>query len=362
MREWTARLETPSALAQAERDAWEIFRSEDSALDSPYFSLDFAECCEQARNDTRILVMRQGGAVRGFLPLQAGRFGYTRPLAGPLGDVHGVIAEPGCRIDLQACLAAARIPVFEFHSALAMQAAFQPLVHAREGGWMMDLRGGYEAWLDSRRAVSSKIVRNIRSKYRKLETLEGEAVFTMEDRAPDVLPAMLGWKREQYARTGVFDVFSVRWTRRLMEAVLARRGPGLNGVASSLRVNGELAAVHVGMRSERSVQYWFPAYSPAHAHVSPGLLLLVETARWAAQLGCTTIELGKGDYAFKKDLASYQVALGSGYWAAPCALGMARRAGDVLASRAETAPLGRAAHWPAKALRKLDRIAGFHAA
>ena len=75
-------LEKPSTLSSAERAAWRAFAAENPALASPYFTLDFAECCEEARNDTRVIVVRRGGRIEAFLPLQAGKFGYARPLAG----------------------------------------------------------------------------------------------------------------------------------------------------------------------------------------------------------------------------------------------------------------------------------------
>ena len=149
---------------------------------------------------------------------------------------------------------------------------------------------------------------------------------------------------------------------RLLEAVLRRRSDDFYGVCSTLNVRGEIAAVHVGMASEQSCQFWFPAYNKDYAACSPGLVLLVETARWSEAAGFGTIELGKGDFAFKKDLSSYQVGLASGYYASPSALGLARRAGEALAHTAQGAPIGRFSDWPGKALRKLDRIAGFHAA
>lgn len=355
-------LKRPSELSDAERGAWRALVAADPALTSPYFALEFAECCEEARNDTWIMVMRRQGAIRAFLPLQAGRFGYTRPLAGPLGDMHGLIAEPGVEIDLAACLKAAGLPVFQFHSALASQAAFRPLTHEREGGWMVDTSEGFEGWKEQRRKAQPKAVRNINTRYRRLEEAEGGYRVDMVDMRPEAFDAMVAWKRGQYACTQVFDVFSVAWTHKLMQAVLRRQSEGFYGICSTLSVGGRIAAVHVGMASERSCQFWFPAYNPDFAALSPGLLLLAETIRWSETKGFQTIELGKGDFAFKKDLSTYQVGLAAGYYASPSALGIARRAGEALVRSAETAPIGPLAHWPGKAMRKLDRLAGFHAA
>ena len=355
-------LKKPSELAHDEREAWAEFVASDPALASPYFAPEFAECCEEARPDTRVVVVREQGIPVGFLPLHTGRFGFARPLAGPLGDVHGVIGEPGRPVDLAAWLKAARIPVFLFHGALASQPAFRPFTCGRGGGWIIDVSEGYDAWHEGRRQISSKITRNIRTRFRRLEEAEGGHRFVMEDERPEAMAQMIAWKSEQYCETGVFDVFSVGWTRRLLDAVLRRRSERFRGVCSTLEIGGKFAAVHVGMASDRLVQYWFPAYDRDLGAISPGLVLMVESARRAAGHGQQGVDLGPGEFAFKKDLASYQVGLAGGYCAtAPLADALRRTAFD-LSDWAHPERTGTVARLSGKALRKLDRLAGFYAA
>lgn len=355
-------LKKPSELAADERAAWAEFVADDPALASPYFALEFAECCEEARSDTRVVAVRERGVPVGFLPLQTGRFGFARPLAGPLGDVHGVIGEPGRPVDLEAWLGAARVPLLLFHAALASQSAFRPFTHGRGGGWIIDVTDGFEAWQESRRQINSKIVRNIRTRFRRLEEAEGGYRFVMDDDRPEAMAQMLAWKSEQYRQTGVFDVFSVGWTRRLLDAVLRRRGERFRGVCSSLEIDGRFAAVHVGMASDRLVQYWFPAYDRDLGAISPGLVLMVESTRRAAEDGLQGVDLGPGDFAFKKDLASYQVGLAGGYCATAPVAGALRRTACDLSDWAHPERTGSVARVAGKALRKLDRLAGFYAA
>jgi CelD/BcsL family acetyltransferase involved in cellulose biosynthesis len=355
-------LKRPSQLAADERAAWAEFVADDPALASPYFALEFAECCEEARPDTRVIAVRERGIPVGFLPLQAGRVGFARPLAGPLGDVHGVIGEPGRAVDLAGWLKAARIPVLLFHSALARQAAFRPFTRRREGGWIVDISEGFDAWHENRRQINSKITRNIRSRFRRLEDAEGGHRFIMQDERPRAFAQMLAWKREQYCDTGVFDVFSVRWTRRLLEAVLRRRGDRFRGVCSTLEIGGRIAAVHVGMASDRILQYWFPAYDRGLGAISPGLVLMVESFRRAARDGLGGVDLGPGAFAFKKDLASWQVGLAGGYCATAPLAGALRGAACGLSDWAHPERTGAVARVSGKAFRKLDRLTGFYAA
>lgn len=357
----TAELKRPSALSSAERGAWADFTAHNPDLASPYFQLGFAECCEAARSDTRVIVARQGGEVVGFLPLQTGKVGYARPLAGPLGDVHGVVCAPGAAPDVGNWLSAAGVPLFEFHSALALQSCWQAGEAWRDGSWIIDMADGFDAFEETRASAEAKAFRNIRARRRKLDEDFGEAEFRMDDRRPEVLQTLIDWKRAQYRRTGVFDVFSVRWTRDLLATILRREESPFRGVISSLTIDGQLAAIHVGMASETRCHYWFPAYDPDFNKVSPGLLLLLETARHAARCGQTSVELGPGDYDFKRNLGSYQIPLSAGCIVTRSPAAALRHAARAMAGAAERAPLGPARDIPRRILRRADKLSAFYA-
>ena len=341
----------PSELSPAEKQAWRAFVAADEALASPYFAFEFAECCEEARDDTRVLVIRKAGQIIGFLPLHTGKLGYARPLAGPMGDVQGLILEPGVDIDLRAVLRRAGLPLFAFHSALASQKVFHDNADEFRGSWMIDLSEGFDAWEERRGQVVPKAMRTLRSRRRKLDELEGGHRYVMEDSNPEVFDRMLEWKRQQYDSTHVFNVFSVDWTRDLLKAVLRRKGEFFSGSCSS----------HIGMESDRLSHYWFPAYHADYARLSAGVLLLTEAARAAAAKGHLAVELGPGDFQFKRDLSSFQVGLASGCIAHKSLLCATRDAGQALTRAAESSPLGPIRHWPGKLMRKIDRLSGFYA-
>lgn len=357
----TAELKKPSELNSAEREAWIAFTDANEDLASPYFRIEFAECCEEVRSDTRVLVVRKSGQVRGFLPLQLGRFGYARPLSGPLADVHGFICAPGEDVDAHAWLTAGGVPLFEFHSAIGLQAGWGDAGQLLDGSWIIDVRNGYDAFESDRTAVEPKAFRNIRSRRRKLEEWEGGHDFTLDDQRPEMLAKMIEWKREQYHRTKVFDVFSIRWTRDLMAALMRRRSDRFRGICSTLEINGEVAAVHAGMASEKRTHYWFPAYDPAFNKVSPGLLLLLEVVRDSAERGLSSVELGPGDYDFKRHLGSWQVPLFQGCVMTRSAPALLRSAANALADGFERLPVRGLSSLPRRALRKADKLAAFYA-
>ncbi|KAA5804706.1 GNAT family N-acetyltransferase [Alkalicaulis satelles] len=346
-------------LTAAEREAWRAFTAGGRDLASPYFTLGFLDAAASARRDVRVLVIRRGGSVTGFLPLHAGFMGHARPLGGPLGDHHGLIAEPGSDIALSDVLKAGGVGLFSFFGALGGQGAFAPHALARDGSWVMDLSEGFEAYADARAAVEPKAFRNLRARRRKLESAEGGFEFRIDDRREDVFAAALAWKSAQYRRTGVFDAFSVRWTRDLLKAL--RHQDDCRLLVSSLEIGGKLAAAHVGMRSAQVLHYWFPVYDPEFSAVGPGLSLLLEIASAMPGEGVREIHLGPGDFMFKQHLGSWQFALLSGFagQGAPLAV---QRAARALELRAERLPLGPVSRLPGKAFRRIDVMAGFHAA
>ncbi|WP_300526851.1 GNAT family N-acetyltransferase [Maricaulis sp.] len=360
MTQGDTKLIRPSELTSAERQAWQDFVAADARLASPYFAPDFAECCEEARSDTRVAVYRRHGAIKAFLPMQTGRFGFARPIGGPLGDVHGVIAEPGADIQPSLLLEQAGIALFEFKSALAEQPGFARAARSRDGSWMVDTRAGFDAWRDNRRSVVPKLIKNLDMRRRRLERFEAGHTLRLSDARPEAFATLVDWKSAQYRRTGVFDAFRVGWTQRLLAAVLKRQTPRFSGILSTLSVDGRLAALHLGMVSDRMAHFWFPAYHADFSRISPGLLLLEEFIRMAADLGLEAVELGPGDYGFKQELASYQRGLASGFLApSPSRTWVHNRLDNWVErlDRIEAQP----ARWPGKALRRLDEMAGFYA-
>ncbi|CAK9019698.1 4-beta-D-xylan xylohydrolase) (Xylan 1, partial [Durusdinium trenchii] len=361
MHRLTAELKRPSELTQAEREAWTCFTDQNAALASPYFRREFAECCEEVRSDTRVIVARRNGAVQGFLPLQLGKIGYARPLAGPLGDVHGLIVPPDAADDPRDYLHAVGVPLFEFHSATGVRQGWRTHGECRDGAWICDVSDGFEAYLENRRKLSRSAIRNYQSRYRRLEAEAGGFEFRLDDKTPENLDRMIAMKRSQYRETRVFDVFSVGWTRALMAALMRRKSDRFEGLCSTLSVNGEVIAIHVGMASEAMTHYWFPAYDPAFSRVSPGILLLMELIRAAAEAGRSGVDLGPGNYRYKGEMGCYQMPLWSGCVMTTSAPAMLREAADTLAGGIERLPLGQIGTLPRRALRKADKLAAFYA-
>ncbi len=355
-----AKIDRIDQLSEREKQYWQGFRRENPVLASPYFSYEFAALMARARNDTRVLTLSQNGTLAGFLPFHLSRTGVSRPLGGPLGDHHGLITTTP-ELDLQTAWKQAGLGVLVYHGALASQGGFAANAETRQSSWVVNMEAGFDAYWEGRRQAEAKSMRNIRARDRKLQAASSDIVYRVEDNRAEALDSLLQIKRAQYAQTRATDVFKGRWARTLIHDLMGVREAGLAGVLSTLEIDGRLAAAHFGMRSQSVLHYWFPVYDPAFSQFSPGLLLFRELARELSMTGITRIDLGPGDFDFKHRLSNDAFDITGGRIASASLSSAALALGNGIDRFAQSLPLGRASHWPGKALRRLDSVVAVRA-
>ena len=345
-----------SALSASHRDTWRAFQSANSALASPYFAIEFADFVSRAGLEPRVAVISRAGRICGFLPFHSSWLGRARPVGGPLGDHHGLICEDN-ELPISDALAATSLGLFDFTGVPAVQSGFSPFASATQTSWVIDLSEGYARYLDHRTQAAAKAMRNIRARRRKMDNHAGDVRFRLDDRRERVLEAAISAKRAQYRRTRALDVFSAPWGRALIRELFnADRSP-VRGQLSSLEIDGQLAAVHFGMRSQTVLHYWFPVFWPEHSKFGPGLALLMEMAEHLPDEGITEIHLGSGDQDFKSNLANASFPVLLGQWSRPSIQAGAAALIRTIDQTARALPLGRASNWPGKAFRRLDAMA-----
>jgi CelD/BcsL family acetyltransferase involved in cellulose biosynthesis len=347
------------ALTSAQCEAWRAFQAQNQALASPYFSLEFAQAVADVRQDTAALVITQNGTLRGFLPLHLSRTGVARPLGGPLGDHHGVISDDN-QLNPLAALKSAGLKALSFEGALADQTGLATQMSETQPSWAVDLSAGYEAWLADRQRADAKAMRNIRARRRKLEDTASELVVRVDDRREAVFDALFELKREQYRRTRAVDVFVAPWARHLVKDMFHTQTPEFGGLLSTLEIDGQMAAAHFGIRSQHVLHYWFPVFDHQFAKFGPGLHLFMEIAQQLESEGIQQIHLGPGAMDFKKRLANTSFEIGRGQWAQPSLTAAMLNMGQRVDQWAKGLPLGPAALWPGKALRRLDTLAAVY--
>ena len=155
-----------------------------------------------------------------------------------------------------------------------------------------------------------------------------------------MLTRTIEWKRDQYRRTHILDLFTPDWTRRLMhrlhqlpdqaasiarpsnqpalaacspnQTALAASAPSeakpaaasrqhdARGVLSALRAGDRVVAAHYGLLDGDLLHYWFPCYDPELAVYSPGTGLFTEIVRASSGHGILCIDMGYVEQPYKR--------------------------------------------------------------
>ncbi len=281
-------------LSDALLTRWRELQEAHEALASPYFCPEFTHAVGRVRDDVFVAVIEDGGQVVGFFPFQRGRMGVGTPVGGRLCDFQGVIGAVDLPLDATALLRACGLSSFDFSHLVAAQRVFATHHSEVQDSHYMDLTGGFDAYQERLRIQRSKLMKEVRQKRRKIEEL-GAVRFVPHCDDVSVLHTLQAWKSSQYQTSGLVDVFSFAWTKRLLEEIHSIQTPTFSGMLSALYLNDQLIAAHMGMRSGRVWNWWFPRHDPEFHKLSPGILLRMYAAESAADFGVTRMDLGAGD-------------------------------------------------------------------
>jgi CelD/BcsL family acetyltransferase involved in cellulose biosynthesis len=354
-------LVAPSELDSSLSDAWRAIQVANDRFSSPYFDPEFTRLVAEVRNDVGVVIIENEQRIVGFFPHQRTGFGLGKPVAGPLSDYHGVICTADGEWALDGLLRSARLSAFDFNHLVQDDAErFLPHVRYATESPQLDLSAGYPSYVKARRGETDYIAeteRLARKCSREFEDLR----FTLNDSDPRVLERLFEWKSEQYRRSGILDAFGVQWTRELVCRVSGTCSRNFAGVASSLRVGEQIVAIHVGMRSRNVMHWWFPAYDQKFAKYRVGMISLLRLAEGVADLGIQTLDLGKGDERYKKQLMTNSSPIFEGFVELPSALATVRnlrRKAEEMVARGGI--MGSILSPPVRAIRRVERIRRFH--
>lgn len=289
-----------SELGVPEQDAWRGFTAGDPALAHPYFDLRYALIAGEFAPQAFVAVVHRGGSVHGFLPFQR-RGGALQPLGAPLTDYHGVIAAPGAGIDLERLVDRLGGRLFRFNGLTSAEP--DPRWIGRPS-MIADLSGGWEAWLEGRRAARPGVFKNLRRAERALTRDLGPIRFTLGEAEPEVLDHILKRKREQLARTGWPDIFACGWTEALLRRLLERPDADFGARLAVLRAGDRVVSAEIGLHGlghdGAGVRHlWFPVYEPDLGRYAPGMLMTLKTLEACAATGVTRVDFGAGAESYK---------------------------------------------------------------
>jgi CelD/BcsL family acetyltransferase involved in cellulose biosynthesis len=339
--------------------AWRALQRAGRGWDSPFLSPCWARSVEHAKGgrNVRIAMLSEAGEPRAFLAAQTGRL-TALAAGGAMSDYEGLVGDPGPRFDVTKLVRALGVARYDFSHVPAEQSAFVSYARGGSVSWVVDLPEGYAAYAARRRADGVSALKEIDRKRRKVERDIGETVFTAKSASRADFERLIELKRGQYRATGQTDVFGAGWTRKLLEDLFALDLPGFGGALFTLHIAGRLAAVQLHLMGETTIHTWMVAHEDEFERYSPGLLLFQDILKWMDDQPYDRLDLGYGDYRFKRELANLQRPLMHGFVGVPSATSFFREAAYGVRRAAEALPLGPVSALPGKAMRRIDLIRG----
>ncbi|MBD0838073.1 MULTISPECIES: GNAT family N-acetyltransferase [unclassified Streptomyces] len=330
----------PGELTATDRTAWTAMQSKahlhgSPELANPFLSPEFALAVGRCRRGVRIAVVREDGEPAAFFPYQRSAAGVGRAIGLGVSDAQGLVHRPGFDWDARELLRACGLAVWEFDHLVEGQAPFAERATGTFPSPVMDIDQGYEAYLGRLRERSPKFTRTTLAKDRKLGRDHEGVRYVHDERDPAALRVLMEWKSAQYRRTGRSDRFAQDWITRLVEQLFHTRSESFAGILSVLYADGRPVAAHFGLRSERVLACWFPAYDPAFSKYSPGLVLHLRMAEAAAADGIAYLDLGRGQKEYKDSLKTRELSVSEGWVTRrhPVAVGHRARRAPVRALR-----------------------------
>jgi CelD/BcsL family acetyltransferase involved in cellulose biosynthesis len=321
----------PSELGASEIAAWRAMQDAQPHLANPFLSPEFTLAMGEVSPQARVAVLDDGQPA-GFLAFELHSRGVASAIGAWVSLGQGLVHRPGLEITGEALMRGAKLDVYEFGTLVPKQPWFQPYETLSQESVIVDVSGGFQAYLDG---LSKQFVNNTFRKERKLGREVGEVSFDFDVRDEAIFRQLIEWKSGQYRSMGRPDRFAKRWVRELAERLYAIDTPSFGAPLSVLYVGGKPVAGHFGPRSATVMVDWFPAYDPEYSRYSPGLIMHLRTAEGAAQRGIHSFDLSVGTGSqYKNSLRSHGVPVGEGI--------VRRRTAGAAVHWARTQPIRRA--------------------
>jgi CelD/BcsL family acetyltransferase involved in cellulose biosynthesis len=302
----------PSELGPGEIAAWHSMQRQTASLASPFFCPEFTVAVGRLRPDARVAVLHDGPELAGFFPFERRKLGVGVPIGFGLNNCQGVIHAPGAEWDPRALLRACRLSIWHFNNLTEGQEPFGRFAATAVPAPVIDLADGFEKYWEKLRAKSHKFCRELGRKERRLEREAGQIRFVHDSRDMAELRVLIGWKSEQFRRTGALDIFTRPWIISLIDQFFSIRNEHFGMLLSVLKAGDTPVAAGLSLRSGELLGGWLCAYDLRFAKQSPGLLQHLRAAKEAAALGIRLIEMGTGQQEYKQTLKTHDLFVGEG--------------------------------------------------
>ncbi|MEU0407429.1 GNAT family N-acetyltransferase [Streptomyces griseorubiginosus] len=308
----------PDELTTADRTAWttlqsQVRRREWPHMANPFLSPEFTLAVGNCRRGVRVAVVREpDGEPVAFFPYQRFPAGVGRAIGIGLSDCQGLVHRPGFQWYADELLSACGLALWEFDHLATGQYPFEQSATGSFPSPVIDVAEGWDAYLAQLRTKSPNLIRTTLAKERKLERQHSDVRYVHDERDPAALRTLMEWKSAQYRRTGLHDRFARPWITQLVQQLFHTRSEPFAGILSVLYADGRPVSAHFGLRTERVLAWWFPAYDPAFSKYSPGLILLMHLAEASARDGIAYLDLGRGESRYKDSFKTGELSVSEG--------------------------------------------------
>jgi CelD/BcsL family acetyltransferase involved in cellulose biosynthesis len=282
----------------SDRLRWQSLRQSQPTMATPFFSTAFIDAVHAARGDVLVAIMEDSESVLGYLPFHL--LGQSaKPVGRFMNDAHNVIATPQTKIPWPWLLRQIGTRSFDFHAMVgSTQHLDSQMIFGSTPSFSASIGEDGHAYL-ARLEKEHRTIQKQDQKTRKMIRRWGPLRFEFDCRDPGLLEQTIRWKREQYRRTNILDLFTPDWTRRMLRH-LHDQTESARGLHSVLWAGDRVVAAHIGMIENDLLHYWFPTYNTEYSIYSPGTALFKTIVAQSTSHGIRVIDMGYGEQPYKK--------------------------------------------------------------
>jgi CelD/BcsL family acetyltransferase involved in cellulose biosynthesis len=181
------------------------------------------------------------------------------------------------------------------------------------------MREGFARYL-AEMAGMGKSMRKQETNLRLLTRDHGEVRFVSDCRDDAMLLAIFDWKAQRFNAGKSITL----WVQKVVEALYGTRTADFSGMLSALYAGDRLVAAHFGVRSDRTLYYWFPAFNPEFGRYTPGGLLIYFLLQYLAAMRCDVLDFGPGGEKYKEYFTNFAIPVHQGFVELPSILNFGR--------------------------------------
>lgn len=299
-------------LSRTELAIWQGLVDSNPQFTSPFFTPGYCKLLSRCVPGVLAGLMTRGRSVVGVFPHEKMSASSGRPVGSVFCDYQGVIVGPDVSWKAERLLEGIGLSSWHFDHLIACQKEWTKYHRTLDVSWVVNLRSGYEEYETLMSQSGRGQLVDVARKRRMAEREVGPITFEPHVVDHNLLDDLLTLKSAQWARSGWKGRYRQTWERNLMHRLLEWCEPSFAGMFSVLRIGGTPAAMHIGMRSRRTLHYWTTGYNPEFKRYSPGLVMIDCMLRRIPALGLTRLDLGKEEFEYKRRFHTHTVLLAEG--------------------------------------------------